>query len=66
MRAGALLLRKNAGGMISLQAPREKLSRLAPGDDIQVAVKRTPDGIDHVVRMWKVVENRGNLELQEM
>ncbi len=66
MRAGALLLRKDAGGMISLKAPREQLSRLAPGDKIQVAVKRSPDGIDHVVRMWRVVENRGNMDLQEM
>ena len=43
MRAGALLLRKEAGGMVSLKAPRAKLSRLAPGDRIRVllnAVRR--------------------------
>ena len=66
MRAGALLLRKDAGGMISLKVAREKLARLVPGDKIQVAVKRGPDGIDHVVRMWRVVDVRGDLELQEM
>jgi hypothetical protein len=66
MRAGVLLLRREAGGVISLKAPREKLARLAHGDKIQVTVRRSPDGIDHVLRMWKVVEERGNLEYQEM
>jgi hypothetical protein len=66
MRAGALLLRKDAGGDISLKAPREQLSRLARGDKIEVTVERSPRGIDHVVRMWKVVYEGGNYQLEEM
>jgi hypothetical protein len=67
MRAGALLLRKETGGVVSLKAPRGKLARLAPGDTIRVAVERSPEGIDHVVRMWRVVEQgEGNYRFDEM
>ena len=67
MRAGTLLLRKETGGMVSLKAPRGKLSRLAPGDAIRVAVERSPEGFDHIVRMWRVVEQgEGNFRFDEM
>ncbi|MGC2423432.1 MAG: hypothetical protein WA666_03645 [Nitrospirota bacterium] len=66
MREGELWLRKLDGGMLDLKAPREKLSRLAPGDIIAVAVERTPNGVDHVVRMWRQMGERKGLRFEEM
>lgn len=66
MRAGVLLLRERSGDMVSLKAPRGLLARLRPGDPIRVAVERGPRGVDHVVRMWRVREERGNLYFDEM
>jgi hypothetical protein len=66
MRGGELLLRKETGDMVSLKAPRELLARLARGQRIRVVVERSPRGIDHIVKMWRVREERGDLYFDEM
>ncbi len=49
-----------------MAAPRELLTRLVPGDRIRVAVGRSPNGIDHVVRMWRMRQDREGLRFEEM
>jgi hypothetical protein len=66
MRAGEMLFRKDVGGVISLKAERDKLAKLRPGQALRVAVERDPRGIDHVVRMWRVREDRGNFYYDEI
>lgn len=63
MREAEVWLRNRAGEVMHLKAPREQLAKLVPGDRIRVAVERGPNGVDHVVRMWRMM---GSSRFDEM